>query len=140
MDVTVSKNNSRTYNKIRSIGGVIDLRFFIGGSSAVSLLSRFNQYNGASAIPPFWALGYHQCRWGYKNIDALKNVITNFKKNDIPLDTLWSDLDYMVNSEVFTIDETRFPLDQMKKLIEDYRWIPIIDPGIKNEGPFYEAG
>lgn len=35
----------------------------------------------------------------------------------MPLDTLWSDLDYMVNSEVFTIDETRFPLNRMKKIL-----------------------
>lgn len=46
----------------------------------------------------------------------------------------------MINSEIFTIDETRFPLDQMRKLLEEYRWIPIIDPGIKNAGPLYEEG
>jgi hypothetical protein len=40
----------------------------------------------------------------------------------------------MTNSEVFTIDETRFPLDRMKKILENYQWIPIIDPGIKNSG------
>jgi hypothetical protein len=28
----------------------------------------------------------------------------------------------------------------MKALLQKYRWIPIIDPGIKNEGPIYEAG
>jgi alpha-glucosidase (family GH31 glycosyl hydrolase) len=46
----------------------------------------------------------------------------------------------MIDSEVFTIDETRFPLDEMRKLLEEYRWIPIIDPGIKNSGPLYEEG
>lgn len=44
----------------------------------------------------------------------------------------------MIDSEVFTIDESRFPLDKMAELLEEYRWIPIIDPGIKNSGYFYE--
>jgi alpha-glucosidase (family GH31 glycosyl hydrolase) len=61
-------------------------------------------------LPPFWAMGYHQSRWGYKDIAALKDVISNFENYDLPLDTLWSDLDYTINSEMFTIDETRFPL------------------------------
>lgn len=49
-------------------------------------------------------MGYHQCRWGYKDINDLQKVIANFQKYDIPLDTLWSDLDYLINSEVFTLD------------------------------------
>jgi len=28
----------------------------------------------------------------------------------------------------------------MKDLLNNYRWMPIIDPGIKNKGPIYEAG
>jgi hypothetical protein len=28
----------------------------------------------------------------------------------------------------------------MSDLLEDFRWIPIIDPGIKNSGYFYEEG
>jgi hypothetical protein len=28
----------------------------------------------------------------------------------------------------------------MKKILQKYRWMPIIDPGIKNTGPIYEAG
>ena len=43
-------------------------------------------------------MGYHQSRWGYDNIQSLQNVILNFQKNDLPLDTLWSDLDYMINN------------------------------------------
>lgn len=28
----------------------------------------------------------------------------------------------------------------MKELLSNYHWMPIIDPGIKNQGPIYEAG
>jgi alpha-glucosidase (family GH31 glycosyl hydrolase) len=46
----------------------------------------------------------------------------------------------MVNSEVFTIDEAKFPPAEMRELLREHRWIPIIDPGIKNSGAFYEEG
>lgn len=28
----------------------------------------------------------------------------------------------------------------MKELLKNYHWMPIIDPGILNKGPIYEAG
>ena len=28
----------------------------------------------------------------------------------------------------------------MKSLLEKYKWIPIIDPGLLNQGPTYETG
>ena len=52
---------------------------------------------GASAIPPFWSLGFHQSRWGYKNAYELTNIMYGYESNDIPLDTIWSDIDYMID-------------------------------------------
>lgn len=92
----------------------MDFRFLLGEQSPEATLDKFQVFIGRSAVPPFWSLGFHQCRWGYKNITALKNVLDSYKKNDIPLDTIWSDIDYMVDYEDFTIDADRFPLDQMK--------------------------
>ena len=97
-----------------------------------------NLYMGRSAIPPFWGLGHHQCRWGYKDVSYLEKVIENFEKNDLPLDTIWNDIDYMIDYEDFTIDENRFPLDKMKAITDKYRYIPIIDAGIKTSGSAYE--
>ena len=56
----------------------------------------------------------HQSRWGYKNITYLENVLDSYQKNNLPLDTIWSDIDYMIDYEDFTIDESRFPLDKMR--------------------------
>jgi alpha-glucosidase (family GH31 glycosyl hydrolase) len=42
-------------------------------------------------------MGWHQCRWGYKNIRDLEVVQKSYKDHQIPLDTIWTDLDYMKN-------------------------------------------
>lgn len=71
----------------------------------------------------------------------LLDVIKNYEANDLPLDTIWSDIDYMIDYEDFSIDETRFPLDQMRQILTKYRYIPIIDAGVKvNDGIAYTEG
>jgi alpha-glucosidase (family GH31 glycosyl hydrolase) len=140
MDVVKSTRNSKHYLTYKVIGGVFDFRFFLGEQSPEGTLQKLHLYMGRSAVPPFWSLGFHQCRWGYKDISYLEAVAENYEKNGIPLDTLWSDIDYMIDYEDFTIDESRFPLDRLNKLLEKYRYIPIIDAGIKNSGSAYEEG
>jgi len=56
----------------------------------------------------------HQSRWGYKNITYLENVLDSYRKNNLPLDTIVSDIDYLKDYEAFSIDESRFPIDRMK--------------------------
>ena len=46
----------------------------------------------------------------------------------------------MLDFEDFTIDEENFPLDQMIELKSKYRYIPIIDAGIKIDGIAYAEG
>lgn len=68
----------------------------------------------------------------------LLDVVKNYEANDLPLDTIWSDIDYMIDYEDFTIDESRFQLDQMRQILSKYKYIPIIDAGIKvNDGVAY---
>ncbi|KAG1674695.1 hypothetical protein FOA52_007219 [Chlamydomonas sp. UWO 241] len=32
---------------------------------------------GRPSMPPRWALGFHQCRWGYENVTALEEVVAS---------------------------------------------------------------
>ena len=96
LEVEVESFSNTSYLQIfRVIGGIIDFRYILGEKDPEELLRNFHSFIGASHVPPFWSLGYHQCRWGYTNITALETVISKFKENDIPLDTIWSDIDYM---------------------------------------------
>ena len=142
LDVIAQNTEPNRYKlTYKTIGGIIDFRFFLGQFNPEPLVLRFQNYLGRSAVPPFWSLGYHQCRWGYKNIEALENVISSFEKYGIPLDTIWSDIDYMKDYQTFTIDEERFPLDRMNKILENYHYIPIVQPSIRlGQGYAYEEG
>jgi alpha-glucosidase len=64
-------------------------------------------------------------------VSDFETVLQKYQENDLPLDTIWSDIDYMYWFEDFTIDEQRFPLDRMKQILENYYYVPIIDAGIK---------
>ena len=117
MDIIIS-NVSDTYMfTYKTIGGMIDFRFFLE-NNPTAVLEKFHSFLGGSHIPPFWAMGFHQSRWGYVNVSMLEDVLKKYKENDIPLDALWSDIDYMNKCEDFTIDEASFPLDRMAAIIK----------------------
>lgn len=61
----------------------------------------------------------------------LESVIKSYKENGIPLDTIWSDIDYMHGFEDFTINEVDFPLDRLANIIKEVNYVPILDIGIK---------
>lgn len=105
LDAIIEKDANKNYTlTYKTIGGIIDFRFFLGDENPETLVNRFQAYLGRSAVPPFWSLGFHQCRWGYKDIDALETVLQKYRENEIPLDNIWSDIDYMQDYETFTIN------------------------------------
>jgi len=129
-DVIITAEPSLTY---KMTGGVIDLVFFVGDKYPDTAIKLYHEYIGKFVMMPFWSMGYHQSRWGYKSISIYEYVISQFKNHDIPMDVLWSDVDYMVGNETFTVDTVNFPPERMKKMIIDnkIKWVPIIDCGIK---------
>ncbi len=68
-------------------------------------------------------------------------MIGNYSANDLPLDTIWTDIDYMSHFEDFTVNEKKFPLSEMAEIIQGHHYIPIIDAGIKvGDGKGYTEG
>ena len=102
---------------------------------------------GLPSIPPYWSLGFHQSRWGYENVEALQEVVDSFEENQLPLDTVWSDIDYMEDHKLWTLDSVNYPVTKMKPFIEELHetnkhYVMIIDPGVKQESgyePFQEG-
>jgi len=120
--------------RIQVIGGNFDMYFFMGPTME-DVTKQYYKVIGAPALFPYWSLGWHQCRYGYKTIEDVQNVVDNYKKNNIPLDTMWIDIDYMENNKDFTYDRNRFPVEKVKKFVENLKknnqyYINMIDPAI----------
>jgi alpha-glucosidase (family GH31 glycosyl hydrolase) len=65
------------------------------GPSPQEVIQQYHEVIGLPFMPPFWGLGWHQCRYGYQDLDEVKTVVSKYKENGIPLDTMWNDIDYM---------------------------------------------
>ncbi len=73
----------------RTIGGSIDLYFYAGPTQEKVTKSYETSTVGLPAMQQYWTLGFHQCRWGYSSWAELQDVVDNFAKFSIPLETIW---------------------------------------------------
>lgn len=97
MDYIKATVDNKHYITFKTIGGILDFRFFLGEQSPETTVEKLNLYSGRAAIPPFWGFGFHQCKYGYKDITYLEDVVSNYEKYGLPLDTIWTDIDYMID-------------------------------------------
>lgn len=115
------------------------LRTYVAAGGVDVALERYTQLTGRPVVPPRWALGYHQCRWGYRTEAEVREVVAGFKERDLPLSALHLDIDYMDRYRVFTVDDEDFP--DLAGLIADLddegvKVVTIIDPGVAKADDF----
>jgi alpha-glucosidase len=124
---------------IEFCGGELRYYFFIGPPNV--LLERYTELTGRPDLPPRWALGYHQSRWGYQTDDEIRNVVEGFVKHNLPISAIHLDIDYMDGYRIFTVDQSRFP--NLRKLSDDLksigiRLVTIIDPAVKKDTLYHQ--
>ena len=78
--------------------------FFIDNTTPEKTIKKYHSVIGNTLLPPFWSLGWHQSKYGYKSTSVLEQVYKNYTNSDFPLDTLWSDVDHMLKYRDFTYD------------------------------------
>ena len=152
-DLVIKSNQSYYYNDENdnnvliehlTIGGVIDYYITISDTPDRALIS-LHDIIGHPLLPPFWALGFHQCRWGYKKTQQIRNVYESYMGYELPIDTFWGDIDILQDFHIFTLNTQDFP--DLPNLIaemheKNYKFVPIADIGfaMDDTDEYYNRG
>ena len=124
-------NIFKYYMRHITIGGIINY-FITFGDTPEEAILEIHKIIGRPALPPFWAFGWHQSRWGYKTTKDLEKVLENYNKYNIPLDAIWADLDLLQNNQNFILSTghnlTPKFVDKLHTLRK--KFVPILDYGL----------
>uniref|UniRef100_A0A8C3J7A0 alpha-glucosidase n=1 Tax=Calidris pygmaea TaxID=425635 RepID=A0A8C3J7A0_9CHAR len=135
MDVTFQPTPALTY---RTTGGILDFYMVLGPTPEL-VVQEYTALIGRPVMPPYWALGFQLCRYGYRNDSEVAQLVEDMKAARIPYDVQYVDIDHMERQLDFTIG-TRFAglpalVNRIKE--EGMRFIIILDPAISGNETNY---
>lgn len=146
MDIKIDNNaQDGQFLEYNTLGGVLDF-YFLNGPSPVDVAQQYSDLAGLPAMMPYWGFGFHNCRYGYQDAFAVAEAVYNYSKAGIPLETMWTDIDYMDARKVFTVDPQRFPLNMMQDLVQylhskAQHYVLMVDPAVAyQEYPAFQNG
>ncbi|KAH3916689.1 alpha-glucosidase [Parastagonospora nodorum] len=124
----------------RTIGGSFDFYFFSGPSPTEALAQQQLGVIGTPVMQPYWALGFHQVRWGHQNWTVLQDIIDGYAAANIQLEAIWNDLDYLFQYRIFSHDNNTYPIGEAIEFIARLHangqyWMPILDPSVYVPAP-----
>ena len=119
--------------------------YFFGAQSVAKIIEDYTWLTGRMEMPPLWSLGYQQCRWSYMSAADVLDIASRFRKEKIPADVMYCDIDYMDGFKIFTWNSETFPNPKAfvaKLKAMNFRLVTIVDPGIKIEDGYkqYDEG
>ena len=89
MDIKID-NSDGQFLEYNTIGGIIDL-YFVSGPTPVEAAQQYSEVVGKAAMQAYWGLGFHQCRYGMRDVYEVAEVVANYSQANIPLETMWTD-------------------------------------------------
>lgn len=137
-DWWIQRDQTAINIKVYAAGGVGDHFVFVGGvqttPAPLQIVQGYLSLFGKPLAPPQWAFGWHQCRWGYNSVDKLREVLQGYQSEELPLDGLWNDIDYMDNYRSFTVGKDH-GFANLSSFVDDLhnqnlRYVPIVDSGV----------
>lgn len=97
-------------------------------------------YGGVAPLPPYFSLGYHQCRLYYESTEEVQTVVEEFTKHNFSVDVLWLDGPSGDDYKYFMFDKEGYPdpIALQEYLSENGKWlVAAIEPYTKiDEGYF----
>lgn len=89
-------------------GGVLDYTVMAGPTPS-SVSQALARLIGTAPMPPQWALGYLQSRFGYRSADQFRQMASEFRNRGIPCDGFFLDLDYLDQLKALSWNPLTFP-------------------------------
>lgn len=137
MEVDVAHTHPQEL-RFASAGPELDV-YILSGPRPADVLRRYADLTGYAPMPPLWALGAAQSRWGYRTAEDLRDVIQGYRERELPLDSVYVDIDYMDAYKVWTVSRASFP--DLRALVKEagsagVKLVPIVDPGVKVEAGY----
>lgn len=110
-----------------SLGGPVDY-YFLYGPEPRDVMAAYAWLTGPAPLPPLWSFGFQQSRYTYSPESQLMDVAARLRKDKIPADALWLDIDFQKNNMPFTVDPVRFPHfpEMVSQLAKDHFHLIVI--------------
>lgn len=96
--------------------GPIDY-YLMYGPEPRQVVTAWSWLTGPTPLPPLWALGFQQSRYSYFPESQLREVAERLRKDRIPTDVLWLDIDFQHENWPFTVNEEAYP--DFKGMVQD---------------------
>ena len=134
-DVVIRTDKDNTYLSHKTIGGIIDY-YIIVNDSPEEIIKNIQTLLGIPPLPPFWSFGNHQSRYGYNSGKDFIDVYEKYKKSEIPIDSMWLDIDALDNFQMFTLN-SKFTniVNYIANTIhaDGGKFVPIVDIGFSDD-------
>lgn len=83
--------------------------YLLPGPTPRRVAQQYAKITGPSELPPLFSLGYHQCRWNYKDEEDVAAVDAGFEEHNLPYDVIWLDIEHTDSKKYFTWHNELFP-------------------------------
>ena len=115
MDIKIDDSDGQ-FLEYNTLGGIVDL-YFLAGPTPKEVAVQYSALSGTAAMMPYWGFGFHQCKYGYRDVWEVAEVVANYTQADINLEVMWTDIDYMELRRLFTLDPERYPLELVRDMV-----------------------
>ncbi len=103
-------------------GGAVDY-YVMSAPQPKGIVQAYAYLTGTAPLPPLWSLGFQQSRYSYATEAEARAIAARLRRDQIPADVLYLDIDYQDRNRPFTVSPAAFP--DLPRLVADLRAIDL---------------